>query len=37
MSVPSVPREQLVAFLGETLLIRRFEEKVTERDTLKYV
>jgi TPP-dependent pyruvate/acetoin dehydrogenase alpha subunit len=27
----SVPREQLVAFLGEMLLIRRFEEKVTER------
>ena len=27
----SLPREQLVAFLGEMLLIRRFEEKVTER------
>ncbi|MGH3115008.1 MAG: thiamine pyrophosphate-dependent enzyme, partial [Gaiellaceae bacterium] len=27
----SVPREQLVAFLGEMLLIRRFEERVTER------
>ena len=27
----SVPPEQLVAFLGEMLLIRRFEEKVTER------
>jgi TPP-dependent pyruvate/acetoin dehydrogenase alpha subunit len=26
-----LPREQLVAFLGEMLLIRRFEEKVTER------
>jgi TPP-dependent pyruvate/acetoin dehydrogenase alpha subunit len=26
-----VPREQLVAFLGEMLLIRRFEEKVVER------
>jgi pyruvate dehydrogenase E1 component alpha subunit len=26
-----VAREQLVAFLGEMLLIRRFEEKVTER------
>jgi hypothetical protein len=23
-----LPREQLVAFLGEMLLIRRFEEKV---------
>jgi TPP-dependent pyruvate/acetoin dehydrogenase alpha subunit len=32
MSAPtSVAREQLVAFLGEMLLIRRFEEKVTER------
>jgi hypothetical protein len=30
MSAPtSVPREQLLAFLGETLLIRRFEENVT--------
>jgi pyruvate dehydrogenase E1 component alpha subunit len=27
----SLPREQLVAFLGEMQLIRRFEEKVTER------
>jgi pyruvate dehydrogenase E1 component subunit alpha len=27
----SVPREQLVAFLREMLLIRRFEEKVTKR------
>jgi TPP-dependent pyruvate/acetoin dehydrogenase alpha subunit len=27
----TLPREQLVAFLGEMLLIRRFEEKVTER------
>jgi TPP-dependent pyruvate/acetoin dehydrogenase alpha subunit len=27
----SVPREQLLAFLGEMVLIRRFEEKVTER------
>jgi pyruvate dehydrogenase E1 component alpha subunit len=27
----SLPREQLVAFLGEMLLIRHFEEKVTER------
>jgi TPP-dependent pyruvate/acetoin dehydrogenase alpha subunit len=26
-----LPREQLVAFLSEMLLIRRFEEKVTER------
>jgi pyruvate dehydrogenase E1 component alpha subunit len=26
-----LPREQLVAFLGEMLLIRRFEEKVVER------
>jgi TPP-dependent pyruvate/acetoin dehydrogenase alpha subunit len=26
-----LPREQLVAFLAEMLLIRRFEEKVTER------
>jgi TPP-dependent pyruvate/acetoin dehydrogenase alpha subunit len=26
-----LPREQLVAFLGQMLLIRRFEEKVTER------
>ncbi len=26
-----LPREQLMAFLGEMLLIRRFEEKVTER------
>jgi TPP-dependent pyruvate/acetoin dehydrogenase alpha subunit len=26
-----LPREQLLAFLGEMLLIRRFEEKVTER------
>ena len=26
-----MPREQLVAFLGEMLLIRRFEEKVEER------
>jgi TPP-dependent pyruvate/acetoin dehydrogenase alpha subunit len=32
MSVPTkVPREHLVAFLGEMLLIRRFGEKVTER------
>jgi acetoin:2,6-dichlorophenolindophenol oxidoreductase subunit alpha len=30
-SQKSLPREQLVAFLGEMLLIRRFEEKVTER------
>jgi TPP-dependent pyruvate/acetoin dehydrogenase alpha subunit len=28
---PQLPREQLVAFLGEMLLIRRFEEKVVER------
>ena len=27
----SLPREQLVGFLGEMLLIRRFEEKVEER------
>ena len=27
----SLPREQLIAFLGEMLLIRRFEEKVEER------
>jgi pyruvate dehydrogenase E1 component alpha subunit len=27
----ALPHEQLVAFLGEMLLIRRFEEKVTER------
>jgi TPP-dependent pyruvate/acetoin dehydrogenase alpha subunit len=27
----SLPHDQLVAFLGEMLLIRRFEEKVTER------
>jgi TPP-dependent pyruvate/acetoin dehydrogenase alpha subunit len=27
----SLPREQLLAFLGEMLLIRRFEEKATER------
>ncbi len=27
----SLPRKQLVAFLGEMLLIRRFEEKVEER------
>jgi pyruvate dehydrogenase E1 component alpha subunit len=27
----SLPREQLLAFLGEMLLIRRFEEKVEER------
>ena len=27
----ALPREQLIAFLGEMLLIRRFEEKVTER------
>src|SRR5215210_3832503 len=26
-----LPREQLIEFLGEMLLIRRFEEKVTER------
>jgi acetoin:2,6-dichlorophenolindophenol oxidoreductase subunit alpha len=26
-----LPREQLIAFLGEMLLIRRFEEKVVER------
>jgi len=32
MSVANgLPREQLVGFLGEMLLIRRFEEKVTER------
>jgi TPP-dependent pyruvate/acetoin dehydrogenase alpha subunit len=31
MSESHLPREQLVAFLGEMLLIRRFEEKVTER------
>ena len=30
-ALTKVPREQLVAFLGEMLLIRRFEEKVTER------
>jgi pyruvate dehydrogenase E1 component alpha subunit len=29
--VTALPREQLLAFLGEMLLIRRFEEKVTER------
>jgi TPP-dependent pyruvate/acetoin dehydrogenase alpha subunit len=27
----SLPRQQLIAFLGEMLLIRRFEEKVEER------
>jgi TPP-dependent pyruvate/acetoin dehydrogenase alpha subunit len=26
-----LPREQLIGFLAEMLLIRRFEEKVTER------
>ena len=32
MTTPKrLPREQLVAFLGEMLLIRRFEEKVEER------
>src|SRR5688572_29561163 len=32
MSRPTtMPREQLLAFLGEMLLIRRFEEKVTDR------
>jgi TPP-dependent pyruvate/acetoin dehydrogenase alpha subunit len=31
MTESRLPREQLVAFLGEMLLIRRFEEKVTER------
>src|SRR3989440_3374007 len=30
-SKEGLPREQLVSFLGEMLLIRRFEEKVTER------
>ena len=31
MTPKQLSREQLVAFLGEMLLIRRFEEKVTER------
>ncbi|MGH3116004.1 MAG: thiamine pyrophosphate-dependent dehydrogenase E1 component subunit alpha [Gaiellales bacterium] len=31
MTATQLPREQLVAFLGEMLMIRRFEEKVTER------
>jgi TPP-dependent pyruvate/acetoin dehydrogenase alpha subunit len=31
MTAKQLPREQLVAFLGEMLMIRRFEEKVTER------
>jgi acetoin:2,6-dichlorophenolindophenol oxidoreductase subunit alpha len=31
MSETRLPREQLVAFLAEMLLIRRFEEQVTER------
>src|SRR2546421_6606734 len=30
-SKEGLPREQLVSFLGEMLLIRRFEEKVGER------
>ena len=31
MTPETLGREQLIAFLGEMLLIRRFEEKVEER------
>ena len=32
-----LPREQLLAFLAEMLLIRHFEEKVTERFRVNHV